>query len=150
MRLLTTLLPTLLFSTSLFAIGPESIELFGLTESGSEVWLKIGEYELTKKNRGAAVYIGPKHYGYCWHAKTSGEYLLLCSPNIGGEANLVYKMDKEGTKEASTYQKAAETICSKYYARYKSDQGGCSGYYRCVKGCSGRYVDLFVHIAHGD
>jgi len=41
MRLFTTVL-TLLFSTSLLAIGPESIELFGVTESGTTVFLKYG------------------------------------------------------------------------------------------------------------
>jgi len=129
------------------------MELFGVAESGSAVWLKFAGTELEMKNNGEAVYIGPKHYGYCWHAasqEVQGEYLLLCSPNIGGEPNLVYKMDKEGTKTASTFHEKAKAICSKYSARHKRDQGGCLGYYRCVKGCSAKYVDLFVTITHGD
>lgn len=152
MRLFTTVL-TLLFSTSLLAIGPEDIELFGVAESGASVWLRFGGTDLETTNKGEAVYVGPKHYGYCWHAasqEVQGEYLFSCSPNIGGEPNLVYKMDKEGTKAASEFDEAAKATCSKYFARHKRNQGGCSGYYRCVKGCSGKYVSLFVHITHGD
>ncbi|MEQ1589194.1 MAG: hypothetical protein ABL902_02435 [Gallionella sp.] len=129
------------------------LELFGISKSGEKVLLAEGDYALQVQNKGRVVYTGLPKYGFCELAasEVEGEFLVLCSRQIGEKPNLIYKSDKDEEKKP-LYRKA-KAIYKRNFRGIKESENysrDFAGYYRCIKGCQAIYADLLVKVIYRD